>query len=135
MKRDVQAPPNVTLLTEAMQEIDALATDAEKYRALRRGEAVDGVVLTTPEELERLAHGLNALSAASIALGEIVASYSCEALDYRRCPRCGSEGTMERHRADPFASRQIGVYPMIRHCPVCAQDYRVEFRAVRVEAE
>ena len=56
-----------------------------------------------------------------------------EAIDYRRCPRCGGEDTINwGHR---LADQREGYYVALRRCLACMRDYRVTFRAVRVEAE
>ncbi len=122
MNHPVQAPPDTTPLTAAMNaEHEVMREKAAAWDThVAQGRATNDAMF---ELIDRLKTA--------------VADLPAEPLDYRRCPRpeCGSDATMERHRADPFAPRRIGIYPVIRHCTVCAKDYRVEFRAVRVEAE
>lgn len=55
-----------------------------------------------------------------------------EAIDSRRCPRCGGERT----RNDGFLPDPPSLgFVALCFCLDCAETYRVTFRAVRVEAE
>ena len=114
-------PPDVSTLTEAMNaEYAALVTDAERWRASQaRSTALDAAMTETLARLESL-----------------LAALPAEPLDYRRCPRteCGSHRTTWRFGLGQQEHHAAGLQE-IRYCTTCQQLYRVEFRAVRVEAE
>lgn len=60
MTRDVQAPPDVSPLTETPRVL-TLVAEAAAYQALRRGQVVDGLVLVRADVLTELHAVLAAL--------------------------------------------------------------------------